>query len=329
MEVAAPPGDAHPENDDGTGSFRLANLLFHRFAREGSQQCAQGSQALRCRRLQEQPCGGDRPTTGLDLCVKSAEQARRSSPARPWPAVRREPRFRRQFLKPVDRHRRSTNLARTTAMNRVRSAIAIEPKHHRGLSLPPRVPATEPLHDSAIAERRAPYPTADCATDDEVRIRNQPIVNGLLKLAVRTLPAMTNVNGYLRVSTDEQARSGFGVGGATRTHPIGSGAKRLERGVVHGRWVLGFQLGPTRTPIPPAGFQVSILFPIPQPVAVPRCSRRTSSDRATGPAGRAFAELSGLPAVTGLHTSVLALLGCAVFGPRGSWSLDPIRHSVR
>jgi len=33
------------------------------------------------------------------------------------------------------------------------------------------------------------------------------------------------------------------------------------------------------------------------------------------PQGMAYAELAGLPAITGLYTSILCLLGYAVFGP--------------
>jgi MFS superfamily sulfate permease-like transporter len=33
------------------------------------------------------------------------------------------------------------------------------------------------------------------------------------------------------------------------------------------------------------------------------------------PRGTAYAELAGLPSITGLHTSILCLLGYAVFGP--------------
>ena len=33
------------------------------------------------------------------------------------------------------------------------------------------------------------------------------------------------------------------------------------------------------------------------------------------PQGMAYAELAGLPAITGLYTSILCLIGYAVFGP--------------
>lgn len=37
------------------------------------------------------------------------------------------------------------------------------------------------------------------------------------------------------------------------------------------------------------------------------------------PQGMAYAELAGLPPITGLYTTVLCLLGYAVCGPSGSW----------
>ena len=41
------------------------------------------------------------------------------------------------------------------------------------------------------------------------------------------------------------------------------------------------------------------------------------------PQGMAYAELAGLPAVTGLYTTVAALLGYAVFGPSRIMVLGP------
>src|SRR4051812_11496475 len=42
-----------------------------------------------------------------------------------------------------------------------------------------------------------------------------------------------------------------------------------------------------------------------------------------GPQGMAYAELAGLPAITGLYTTVLCLLGYAVFGPSRILVLGP------
>src|SRR4051794_40460443 len=41
------------------------------------------------------------------------------------------------------------------------------------------------------------------------------------------------------------------------------------------------------------------------------------------PQGMAYAELAGLPAITGLYTSILCLLGYAVFGPSRVLVLGP------
>jgi MFS superfamily sulfate permease-like transporter len=41
------------------------------------------------------------------------------------------------------------------------------------------------------------------------------------------------------------------------------------------------------------------------------------------PQGMAYAELAGLPAVTGLYTSVLCLVGYAIFGPSKILVLGP------
>ena len=41
------------------------------------------------------------------------------------------------------------------------------------------------------------------------------------------------------------------------------------------------------------------------------------------PQGMAYAELAGLPAVTGLYTSILCLIGYAVFGPSRILVLGP------
>ena len=41
------------------------------------------------------------------------------------------------------------------------------------------------------------------------------------------------------------------------------------------------------------------------------------------PQGMAYAELAGLPAITGLYTSILCLIGYAVFGPSRILVLGP------
>ena len=41
------------------------------------------------------------------------------------------------------------------------------------------------------------------------------------------------------------------------------------------------------------------------------------------PQGMAYAELAGLPAITGLYTSILCLVGYAVFGPSRILVLGP------
>jgi MFS superfamily sulfate permease-like transporter len=47
------------------------------------------------------------------------------------------------------------------------------------------------------------------------------------------------------------------------------------------------------------------------------------------PQGMAYAELAGLPAITGLYTTILALLGYALFGPSRVLVLGPTRRSAR
>jgi MFS superfamily sulfate permease-like transporter len=41
------------------------------------------------------------------------------------------------------------------------------------------------------------------------------------------------------------------------------------------------------------------------------------------PQGMAYAELAGLPAITGLYTSILCLIGCALFRP-----VEAYRHEI-
>src|SRR4029453_629041 len=49
--------------------------------------------------------------------------------------------------------------------------------------------------------------------------------------------------------------------------------------------------------------------------------RRAPAPR--GPQGMAYAELAGLPAITGLYTSILCLIGYALFGPSKILVLGP------
>ena len=43
------------------------------------------------------------------------------------------------------------------------------------------------------------------------------------------------------------------------------------------------------------------------------------------PQGMAYAELAGLPAITGLYTTVICLLAYAIFGPSPAWCLGQIQ----
>ena len=47
------------------------------------------------------------------------------------------------------------------------------------------------------------------------------------------------------------------------------------------------------------------------------------------PQGMAYAELAGLPPITGLYTSIMCVLGYAVSARPGSWCLAPIPRSGR
>jgi MFS superfamily sulfate permease-like transporter len=47
------------------------------------------------------------------------------------------------------------------------------------------------------------------------------------------------------------------------------------------------------------------------------------------PQGMAYVELPGLPPITGRYTSILCLLGYALFGPSRIWSWDRTRRSDR
>ena len=47
------------------------------------------------------------------------------------------------------------------------------------------------------------------------------------------------------------------------------------------------------------------------------------------PQGMAYAELAGLPAVTGLYTTIACLVGYAIFGPSRVLVLGPTRRSPR
>ena len=47
------------------------------------------------------------------------------------------------------------------------------------------------------------------------------------------------------------------------------------------------------------------------------------------PQGMAYAELAGLPPITGLYTSIMCLLGYALVGPCASWCSGRTRRWAR
>jgi MFS superfamily sulfate permease-like transporter len=47
------------------------------------------------------------------------------------------------------------------------------------------------------------------------------------------------------------------------------------------------------------------------------------------PQGMAYAQLAGLPPITGLYSSILCLVGYAIFGPSKVLVLGPTRRSAR
>ena len=156
--VGAPPGHGRPQNRRLGWKLRDRPTCYSTISRGSARNRVPRVTSSSVPGYKNNSCGGDRlpevthcTTATEHMSHRGASQSPAGRPqastcARtesrkpaaallldPGPAVRREPRSRRQFLKPVDRQRRSTNLAITTAMNRVRSAIEIEPKHHRTL----------------------------------------------------------------------------------------------------------------------------------------------------------------------------------------------------